>query len=137
MTEKFNDATINRPEGERPLDAPIIRIDLHELIQQIKDEKAWKKNDRNAITVFKTAGMTIVLVALHEDASVNPHSIEGITSIQLLEGRLQILNSGEAMDVKEGQIITVKAKIDHTIIAIKKSIFLLTVAGNYGNGVDV
>lgn len=129
MNEKFNEATINRPEGDRPLNAPYIVIDLVTYKEQITEEKAWKKNDRNAITVFKTTGISIVLVALHKEASMNPHSIEGVTSIHVLKGHLQINRSGEKIEVKKDQIITLRPNIDHTITAKKKSVFLLTVTG--------
>ncbi len=131
MTERFNEATVNRTEGDRKLDAPYVLIDLQEYKEQLTEEKAWKKNDRNAITVFKTAGISIVLVALHKEASMNPHSIDGVTSIHVLKGHLQINKSGENIDVEEKQILTLHPHVDHEITAKKKSVFLLTVTGNY------
>jgi quercetin dioxygenase-like cupin family protein len=43
---------------------------------------------RNAITVFKTNGLRIVLMALHKDAEMTEHSADGPISIQMLEGRI-------------------------------------------------
>ena len=60
MEEKFNEATTQRPQGDRIMDAPLVTIDLRSFTKQIRDEKAWKDSDRNAITVFKTDGMRIV-----------------------------------------------------------------------------
>lgn len=130
MNEKYNEATNNRPEGERPIDAPLVIIDLPDYIKQIKEEKAWKKNDKNAITVYKTTGLTIVLIAMHKEATMNPHSIEGVTSIQLLEGKLQINYPGKTFQLKEEQVATIHPQIDYTLEALKKSVFLLTLAGN-------
>ena len=48
MPVKINDATINRPDGNRIIDAPAVSIDLQQFLTQLKDEKAWEKNDRNA-----------------------------------------------------------------------------------------
>ena len=70
MDEKFNKATTQRPQGNRVMDAPLVTIDLRSFTKQIRDEKAWKESDRNAITVFKTDGMRIVLIALHKDAEM-------------------------------------------------------------------
>ena len=47
MDEKFNEATTNRPQGHRTLDAPLVTIDLRLFIAQIKQEEQWKKADRN------------------------------------------------------------------------------------------
>ena len=54
MENTIIEATYNRPEGDREIDSPVLLIDIPDLIEQIKDENAWKENDRNAITVFKT-----------------------------------------------------------------------------------
>ncbi len=43
MQEKFNDATPNRPQGERPIDSPLLLIDLPELVKQIKSKMPGKK----------------------------------------------------------------------------------------------
>ena len=64
MEEKFNESTINRPEGDRLLDAPFVIADLNAYIKQITEEDAWFKNDRNAITIFKGDHVTVVLIAL-------------------------------------------------------------------------
>ena len=59
MDEKFNDATQQRPQGERIMDAALVTIDLSNFTKQIREEQAWKDSDRNAITVFKTDSMRI------------------------------------------------------------------------------
>ncbi|MDP9229278.1 MAG: hypothetical protein M3O67_01240, partial [Bacteroidota bacterium] len=104
MQEKHNEATINRPEGDRPIDAPLMLIDLPSLIEQIKTEDAWSKNDRNAITAFKTDGMRIVLVALHENAEMTPHETDGVLSIQVVEGKIKFKTEQESVDVYKGQV---------------------------------
>jgi hypothetical protein len=50
MEIKRNEATLNRPEGDRVIDAPFVFLDIPEFIHQVKKEKAWKKYDRNGIT---------------------------------------------------------------------------------------
>ena len=42
MDEKFNEATKQRPQGERTMDAPLVTIDLRSFKEQIRNEKAWK-----------------------------------------------------------------------------------------------
>ena len=54
MEAKRNEATLNRPQGDRVLDASYVFINLPAFIRQMKKEEAWGKNDRNGITVFKT-----------------------------------------------------------------------------------
>jgi len=129
MQETHIEATHNRPFGDRPLDAPIVRIDLHAYAQQIKNEDTWYKNDRNAITVFKTDNMHIVLVALHKAAELLPHSTESVVCVQVLEGHIHFVTDGALNEVTAGHIITLHENISYKILAVEESTFLLTMSG--------
>lgn len=127
MKVKFNDATTNRPDGDRPVDAPLVMINIPDVIKQIKKEKAWDKNDRNAITVFKSDKMSIILVALHKKAEMTTGHPENIFSLQLLTGRLKLHSDTKTIDVREEELFVLHANIPYTIEAVKKCIFILTV----------
>ncbi len=90
MEEKYNESTINRPEGDRPVDAPVVLVNIPDLIRQLKKEKAWDKNDRNAITVFKNDKMRLVLVALHKKAEMTTAHPENIFSLQMIDGKVKL-----------------------------------------------
>ena len=126
MEERYNEATINRPEGDRPIDAPVVLIDLQNYISQIKDEKAWEKNDRNAITVFKSSKMRVVVVAMHRKAEMTTERPENILSIQVIKGKIRLTAGQNIEEVEKEQIVALHENIPYTIKALKKSIFLLT-----------
>lgn len=128
MREKINEPTPLRPEGGRLLDAQMVPIDLPAFRTQIRQEQSWKTGDRNAITVFKTDGMRIVLVALHNGATMAEHSADGILSIQVLEGQIDFQVNGKHCTLAEGQMICLHPEIPHAVIAHEESIFLLTLA---------
>lgn len=128
MTEKHNDATLNRPQGARTIDAPGVVIDLQAFIGQIKNEDAWQKNDRNSITVFKTDDMRIVLGGLHKDAELPPHKAEGIMSIQVLEGVLEVNTDELSVSLSTGQMIAIHKGCNYRAIAIAETIYLLTMS---------
>src|SRR5690606_16733344 len=100
MEEKTNDATPKRPEGERVLDAPLVDIDLNKYIRQIKSEETWLNNKRNAITVFKSDNMRIVLIGLHQDAELPEDTAEGISSVHLLQGHIVFRANKEAKKLR-------------------------------------
>ena len=127
MPVKINDATINRPEGNRIIDAPAVSIDLQQFIAQIKEEAAWQKNDRNAITVFKSDKMRVVLVAMHKKAEMTTEHPENIFSLQVLDGKVKLHSSEKDVEVKEDELFVLHANIPYKIEAVKKSIFLLTI----------
>ncbi len=127
MQEKYNEATINRPEGDRPVDAPSVLVNIPDLIGQIKDEKAWDKNDRNAITVFKSDKMRIVLVAMHKDAEMQTEHPKNIFSIQVIKGKIKLHTNEKSIEVEKEQLFVLHENIPYKVEAVKKSIFLLTV----------
>lgn len=132
METKHNESTELRPDGGRLMDAPVVPINVPEFIQTIKSEPAWKKSDRNAMTIYKTNGMRIVLIALHEDAVMEKHSTNGIVSLQLLDGEINFNVNNESFLLKPGQIIALHRNVPHSVAAIKESVFLLTVADFLG-----
>ena len=127
MEERHNEATINRPEGDRTVDAPVVLVDIPDLIKQLKKEKAWDKNDRNAITVFKSDKLRIVLVAMHKKAEMTTEHPENIFSLQVIEGKVKLKMGEKTIEVKEEKLFVLHANIPYKIEAVKKSIFLLTV----------
>ncbi len=126
MDEKFNDATNQRPQGERIMDATLVTIDLSSFTKQIREEKQWKESDRNAITVFKTDGMRIVLIALHKDAEMTKHTAEGIISVQVLEGQMLFTTEEQSIELASGQMLALHKNVPHSVLAKEETIFLLT-----------
>ena len=123
---KFNNPTDLRPEGERILDAPLVRMDLKEFTKTIKTEKAWKEKDRNAMTVYKTDGMRMVLIALHKGAVLERHTANGNISVQVLDGEIDFSTDDQTVNLKEGQAVALHKMIPHEVSAIKEAVILLT-----------
>src|SRR5690606_33727345 len=123
---KYNDSTDLRPKGRRLIDAPLVSIDIPEFIKQLKSEVTWQNSDRNAITVFKTNGLRIVLIALHKEAVMQEHATDGIISVQVLEGEINFSIANESKLLRKGEMIALHEGLDHSVKAIKESVFLLT-----------
>ncbi len=126
MEIKNNESTELRPEGARLLDAPLVSIAIPEFIIQLKAEETWHNSDRNAITVFKTNGLRIVLIALHEKAVMQEHTTTGIISVQVIEGEINFNSNNKSMLLKQGDMVVLHEGLPHTVTAIKESVFLLT-----------
>ena len=126
MEEKSNEATIQRPQGDRIMDAPLVSINLGSFIKQIKAEKAWKDSDRNAITVFKTDSMRIVLIALHKDAEMKKHTADGMISVQVMEGQILFTTEDQSVELGQGEMLALHKNVSHSVLAKEETIFLLT-----------
>jgi quercetin dioxygenase-like cupin family protein len=130
MEIKRNDATLNRPEGDRVLDAPYVFMDMKDRIKQLKEEHAWDKNDRNGITIFKTDKLTTVLTCLRKKAAIKDNTVDGLFQVQVLDGRIRITTDDGDTEMKEGEMIVFHPGIRHTIEALKKSTLLLQTINN-------
>ena len=128
MEVKYNKSTELRPEGERLMDAPVVPIDVPDFLRQIKNEPAWENSDRNAMAIYKTDAMHIVLIALHKDAVLKEHSTNGVISVQVLDGEINFATEGKTHNLTKGKMITLHRNITHEVSAVEESVFLLTVA---------
>ena len=126
MENKRNEATLNRPEGDRVLDAPYVFINIPDFIRQLKSEEAWQKNDRNGITVFKTGRVTMVLTCLHAKAIVKDLLVDGIFTIHVIEGVVRVRTPDGEVDMQANQVMTFHQLVDHSIEAMMDSVLLLT-----------
>jgi quercetin dioxygenase-like cupin family protein len=126
MEIKRNEATRNRPEGDRVIDAPYVFADLAKFLEQVKSEKAWEKNDRNGITIFKTEGMTMVITILKEGAVIKDNTVNGHFTIQVLHGQLNMTTLEGDADLNVNQLITFHPGIPHSLEAKRDTVMLLT-----------
>lgn len=126
MKVKYNESTDLRPEGGRLIDAPLVIIDIKENIKHLRSEPAWENSDRNAMTLYKTNGMSVVLIALHEDTLIKKHTNDGIICVQVLEGEINFITDEQQVVLKKNQMISLHKGIAHSVAAIKESVFLLT-----------
>ncbi len=126
MENKSNESTPQRPEGNRIIDAALVNLDLNEYTSQIKNEKPWSENDRNAITVFKSNGLRLVLIALHKNAEMVKHSAKGMITVHVKEGLIKFSTDEQSVELSAGQMIVLHEGIPHSVQALEESTFLLT-----------
>jgi quercetin dioxygenase-like cupin family protein len=127
MEIKRNEATINRPDGDRVIDAPYVFVDIPEFVKQLKVEKSWEKNDRNGITVFKSTNLTVVITALQAAAEVGHNNMDAFMTMQVLDGDVRVTTPDGDVDMKESNLIVFHPGIPHTIHAITDIIILLSI----------
>lgn len=130
MENKSNDATPQRPDGERILNAPLVQMNLEEFIKQIKSETTWADSDRNSVTLFKSETMRIVLIGLHENAELKPHKANGVISVQVIEGKIEFTAEEHITHLEQRQMIALQENIIHSVKALTESFFILTLVMN-------
>lgn len=130
MEIKRNEATFNRPDGDRVLDGTYVFVDIPSYIRQVKEEKSWEKNDRNAITVFKSSNITQVITVLHQGSAIKDNDLDEYLSVQVLSGNVRISTPEGDIDAITHQMITFHPHVKHSLEALSESIILLTTFNN-------
>lgn len=130
MEIKSNEATPQRPDGDRVLNASLVEMDLNQFITQLKSEKAWLEGDRNSVTIFKSDTMRIVLMGFHANAELKTHKANGVISVQVVEGEMTFSTADHSSHMQQGHMIALQANILHSVMALKDTFFLLTLSMN-------
>lgn len=131
---KYNESTRNRPEGERLLDAPVIPLNLNASIAQLKGEVGYEKNDRNAITLFHSGRMRIVLIALHDGAEITEHTVSGPCSILTIDGQVDVHTGADSYTLGPGEALALQDAVAHSVKSERESVILLTIAAGEKGG---
>jgi D-lyxose ketol-isomerase len=117
MDYRQNDATINRPEGERVLDGDCIYTDLVEIVNQLRNEKAYDTNDLNGITVLKTGSTTIVVTLMKQGSFSKRITVDTALTLLVMSGKLTIEKEGSAIELGPAQMLNFHPLIAHDIKA--------------------
>lgn len=128
MENKLNDPRPQNPNGEGSINVPLVELYLPMLIEQLKNGATWTDRDRHSVTLLKSATMSIVLIGLHRNTVIKPHTAKGDISIQVLEGKIVFTAEQQNIPMEQGQIIALPANILHSVKALTESFFLLTLA---------
>jgi quercetin dioxygenase-like cupin family protein len=126
METKRNEATLNRPKGDRVIDGSYVFIDIADYTRQLQQEKAWEKNDRNGITVFKSDRLAIVLSTLKAGSQLPDNSVEGFITVQVVQGKINVITPDGDVVMTANQVMTFHPNIHHSIEVIDDSLLLLT-----------
>jgi len=126
MEIKRNEATTNRPKGDRVIDASYVFSDLSSYMEQLQDEKAWNTNDRNGITIFKSDNISLVISAFKAGAVISENEVEGYLTIQMITGKAVFSTyDGDTM-LLQNQLVALHPHVVHSFKANTDCVVLLT-----------
>lgn len=116
------------PESERPLHGPLQSFDLDEEVARLREEKEWREGRRNAISLRKGGGLSVVLLAMKAGDRLEEHSAPGPITLSVREGRVLFTVEGEAVEAGPETVLACDAKVRHSVEALSDAVCLLHVA---------
>ena len=93
---------------------------------RLQDGLRTVHDDQDSLQAGSGNGLRIVLIALHEGAEMTKHKADGIISVQVLEGQLKFTTDLQSVNLSKGQMLALHERIPHSVLAIKETVFLLT-----------
>jgi len=116
--------------AERQLDAELLTFDFPRLLGQVKAEDAWRRESHSAMTLTKSHGLRVVLVAMHGGARIPPHRAPGPITVQVIEGTLTLSTKTQHVRLRAGQLLVLHSGVFHVVEAEQECAFLLTLSGD-------
>lgn len=126
-TFKNNTMDNNQALGQQPTDnsTTINLLDLNNYIAELENKFQTNALDKNTVTLYNKNKMRVVLLGLRKDAELKKHTANGAITVQVLEGKMNF-TTDQTVTLQKGQMIVVPDKVPHSVVALEKTYFLLT-----------
>jgi quercetin dioxygenase-like cupin family protein len=95
-------------------------------VARLVDLADYQEDSVVSRTIIDRKAGTVTLFAFDEGQGLSEHTAPYDALIYLLDGEAEIVISGKATSVEEGEMIVIPAKKPHTLRAMKKFKMILT-----------
>jgi quercetin dioxygenase-like cupin family protein len=116
-----------RPHPEDRLAAPVQVVDLAAAAAELRAEPHKPVSGHRQIAVIRHGPVTIILLVFEAGGLLKEHRAEGVVTIHVLSGGLQVVLDEEARDVASGELLALAPGVLHSVRAKVPSEILLTV----------
>lgn len=111
---------------KRVLTAPFMDFSINEEVEKLRNEPAWLKGDRNAVTLQKDSNLRVVLTSLRKGTTLHEHKVVGPITLFVLSGKLNFIVGLEKVSVGANEFIVLEKAIPHNVEALEDVAFILT-----------
>ena len=111
---------------------PFQSFDLEAEISRLREEREGR---RNAITLRKGEGLSVVLLVMRVGDRLEEHSAPGPIPLVVREGRIRFAAADEVIEAGTETLLTCDAGVRHTVETLSDAVCLLNIAvGGTGRG---
>jgi quercetin dioxygenase-like cupin family protein len=103
-------------------------------IRDVSSDLSRASGGRSAKTLAKADGLRVTLVVMDAGVALDPESVAGGASLQVIEGELSVGTDGGEESLGPGGLIVLPENLHKRVQARERSAFLLTVAWPAGAG---
>jgi quercetin dioxygenase-like cupin family protein len=102
-------------------------IDIAGALAQLRRESGAVRNGHRQVTLFHRTPVSHVLFAFDHMGTLPRHSVNGVVTIQVLDGRLVVEADGSSHELRTGHMLVLNPNVAHAVHAVGSSVMLLTV----------
>lgn len=114
---------------DRPIEVPLLHLQLSEQLERLRQEPTWRTSGRNAITVAKEPALRVVLMLLGKGTTISEHETAGPLTFHVLSGAVTFRAGARVESLGSGELIVLESTVAHEVEALEESACLLTIAG--------
>ena len=115
-------------ESERPMHGPLQSFDLEAEISRLREEEEWRRGRRNAITLRKGGGLSVVLLVMKEEDRLEEHAAPGPISLAVRERRVRFTTADGTIEAGPETLLACDAGTRHAVEALDDAVCLVSVA---------
>jgi len=97
------------------------------LVKNLLNDYEYQSESITIKTISKNSAGSIVLFILDKEQGLIEHAASSKALAYLLEGEINFTISGQEYKLKKGDILTLPAKVPHSLIASEKAKMLLVI----------
>lgn len=116
-----------RQHPQERFDAPTHLLDLGRIAATLRAEAHEAVSGHRQIAVYKHAAATIVLYAFEAGGEIPAHETEGVVTLHVLTGSLDVTANGTVHTLGAGSILALAPGVRHSVTANVPGEMLLTV----------
>jgi quercetin dioxygenase-like cupin family protein len=113
---------------DRPQAIEFQRSNLEEQLLRLRADAPIRAHGRDSLTLIRDPGFDLILVALNAGGQLPEHKAPGPISVIVLDGRIAFSSNGERLELGRHDLITLPAKVLHSVEALEESAILITIA---------
>lgn len=119
--------TRHRPRPAERFAAPEHLLDLHKIAEQLRKEPLPARHGHRQMTIYQHDLMTVVLFVFATGGQLNDHQANGVVTIHLLEGEVQVKTAAHTYELSAASMVALAPEVRHSVLAKQPSAMLLTV----------
>jgi quercetin dioxygenase-like cupin family protein len=125
---------MNDPKADRLRQHPESRFaatqhqfDLDAVASTLQQESKAGQAGHRQETLYKRGPTSVSLFVFGHLTRLAPHRANGLVTIHVLKGRLQVTAEGQSHDLHDGSLLVLAPEVQHDVVALEESRMLLTV----------